>query len=235
MIQKIKDTLSHVTENWRLISLFVLTIWLPGSVLLVYLRLYVFPGMYGGDELRILAQEIRISNIIELAFGPFYVGALLYSADRWKRGLKANYKESMTYAARRSFKLLATRFGTGLIILVGCIALIIPGIILALRFALVDSIVVLDKLEGGKARIQSTQMTEGKRWNILGAVALTYMGILLAVFALEYFKELSASVMGAGTSIHFALLVLAESICSILLSIPVLLLFQYYWEAKAPE
>lgn len=216
--------------NPVLFSSLVLTVWLPGSILLVYLRLYVFPETTGGDELRIFAQEFRVSNAIELAFGPIYMGAILYAASQLKQGLRATYSESMAHGARKSFKLLATRIGTGLIIFVGFIALIIPGIILALRFALIDAVVVLDGVEGGKARSLSTTLTQGKRWNILGTLTLTFIGVIVAILVTSFILYLPLSLIGQDE--NFVIAVITDCIANILLVMPSLVLFLFYWEAK---
>ena len=178
MIQKIREATNLFTENLTLLSSIVMTVWLPGSILLVYLRMYVFPETMGGDEYRIFIQELRIAYAIELAFGPICIGAILHAASQIKQGLRATYSSSMSYAARKSFKLLTTRFVTGLIVGVGFIALIIPGIILSLRFALIDEIVVLEGKTGASARNLSTELTQGKRWNILGSMILAFLGVV---------------------------------------------------------
>jgi hypothetical protein len=87
MIQKIREAIKLFAKNWKLFSLIVLTVWLPGSILLVYLRLHVFPQTASGDELQMFLQEMRVSNVIELAFGPIYVGAILHAAAQFKKGL----------------------------------------------------------------------------------------------------------------------------------------------------
>ena len=105
MIQKIRQATILFFNNWKLFGSIVLTVWLPGSILLVYLRLYVFPATAGGDEMKMLMQEIRVSNLIEAIFGPFYVGALIYDASRITKEMPVDYVQSMTHAASRSFKL----------------------------------------------------------------------------------------------------------------------------------
>jgi hypothetical protein len=80
MIQKIREAIGLFTTNLSLFSLIVLTVWLPGSILSVYLRLYVFPEIAGGDEFRIAFEEFRVESAIEVVFGPLYVGAILYTA-----------------------------------------------------------------------------------------------------------------------------------------------------------
>ena len=230
MIQKIREATALLTANFVLFSSIVLTVWLPGSILLVYLRLYVFPETIGGDEFRIFIQELRVANTIEVALGPLYVGAILYAASRLKQGLGATYGESMSHGARRSFKLFGTRIGTGLIILAGFIALIIPGIILALRFALIDEVVVLEGVEGTKARNLSAELTQGKRWNILGTMILSFIVVILAIFLVSIILYLPLSLVGQDE--NFVIAVISECISSILLVMPIIVLFLFYWDAK---
>jgi hypothetical protein len=230
MIQKIRESIRLFAANWKLFSLIVLTVWLPGSILLTYLRLYVFPGTFGGNEFKILAQEYRVSNAIELAFGPIYVGALLHAASQWKKGLGTSYSESMTHAARRSFKLLGTRIGTGLIVGLGLIALVIPGIFLALRFALIDAVVVLEGAEGANARQLSTEMTQGKRWSILGTMVLTFIGLFMISALVAFILYLPLSLVGQEE--NFAIALIYECINSVLFSLLNIVLFSFYWDAK---
>jgi hypothetical protein len=230
MLQNIKEAIELFIKNCGLFSLIVLTVWLPGSILTVYLRFYVFPEMAGGDELRILVQELRINTAIETIFGPFYIGALLYASSQWKQGIKTSYRDSMVHAARKSFKLLRTRIVTGLIILVGFIAFIVPGIILSLRFALVDAVVVLEGKEGSSARNLSTYMTQGKRWHILGSITLTFIGVLFLLIPIDEILYLLLSFMGQ--SDNFVITVIYDCIVNILFSLPILVLFMFYWEAK---
>jgi hypothetical protein len=230
MLQKIQESIELFIKNCGLFSLIILTVWLPGSILSVYLRLYVFPEMAGGDELRILAQELRLNTAIEIIFGPFYIGALLHASSQWKQGIKTSYRNSMVYAARRSFKLLTTRIGTGLIILVGFIAFIIPGIILSLRFALVDAVVVLEGKEGSNARNLSKQMTQGRRWQILSSITFTFIGVLILLVLIERILYLPLSF--TGESDNFMIAIIYDCITNILFSLPILVLFVFYWEAK---
>lgn len=231
MIQKIREAIGLFTKNLSLFSLIVLTVWLPGSILLVYLRLYVFPYTTGGDEFRIIIQEYRVSNVIELAFGPLYTGAILYTASQLKKGMRPTYSESMAHAARRSFNLLGTRIGTGLIILAGLIALIIPGVILALRFALIDAIVVLEGVDGASARNLSVQLTRGKRWNILGTMILTFIGLIVAIFLVSFILYLPLGL--AGQDENFVVAVICECVNNILSSLLTIVLFLFYWDAKS--
>ncbi len=180
--------------------------------------------------MKMLMQEIRVSNLIEAIFGPFYVGALIYAASKITKEMPVDYVQSMTHAASRSFKLLGTRIGTGLIVLVGLIALIIPGVVLALRFALIDSVVVLEDIEGASARNLSIQLTKGKRWNILGTMILAFLGIFLGSFLISFLLYLPVSFIGQKE--NFVIAVITECAVNILTAIPILILFLFYKDAK---
>lgn len=234
MIQKIREAIGLFTTNLSLFSLIVLTVWLPGSILSVYLRLYVFPEIAGGDEFRIAFEEFRVESAIEVVFGPLYVGAILYTAFQLKQGLRPTYSESMAHARRKYSELLLTSIVTDLIVLAGLIALIIPGVLLRLRFALIDPIVVLEGVEGGSARKLSTQLTRGRRWKILGTILLTLIGIFITDYLLflilHLLGYLPLELVGQGE--NFIVEVIHECIGKILLSLIDIVLFLFYWEAK---
>ena len=234
MIQKISEAIKLLLSNFTLFSQIILTVWLPGSILVVFLRLYVFPDIAGGDELRSLAMELRVSNLIELSCGPIYVGALLYALSQIKQGFAINYREAMSHGATRSFKLLATRISTGLIVFLGFIALIIPGVILGLRFALVDMVVVLEGINGSNARRRSTELTKRKRWKIFGATIITILGILLfnALSSSLLYSPLSVIGQEGNVFLNFIVGVTDFGISSIVIAVLYIVLFLYYWEAK---
>lgn len=230
MFQKIRDAIGLFTANLPLFSLIVLTVWLPGSILLVCLRLYVFPQTFAGDDWGAFMQENRVSNAIEVIFGPIYVGALLHAASQWKRGIRTSYSESMSHGASRSFSLLGTRLGTGLIVLVGLLLFIIPGIVFALRFALIDAVVVLEGVGGGTARQRSEILTREQRWSILGAVIVTSIGLLVVSTLVAFLLYLPLGLLGQEE--NFAIALLYECINNVLFALFPIVLFLFYWDAK---
>ncbi len=233
MLEKIRKAIQLFAAHWKLFSLIVLTVWLPGSIVLAYLSLYVFPKMTGGNEVRMFFQEMRVENALETVFGPFYVGALLHALSQIKRGLPVNYSQSMAHAARRSFKFLVTRLVTRLIILAGFLAFIIPGIVLALRFALIDAVVTLEGVEDSQARSLSARMTKGKRWQILGTMILTNVGLLVLIAVTFFLLSLPLSLIGQEQ--NFTLEVIAGCISSVFSAIPIIVLFLFYWDAKTEQ
>ena len=227
MISEIRDATQIFVKNFGLLSALKLTIWLPGSILLVYLRLYVFPEMMEGDETRIYLQELRISNIIELAFGPLYIGAILHAASQFQQGHTPSYGASMAHGARKSFKLLLTRILVSLITIIGLIAFIVPGILLALRLSFTDAIVVLEGTTGLQACNLSQTLTKGKKWDIFLTIILVFLGLIFGIILLIEFP------LGLlNQDQNLIVQVLSECIYQILFIVPVLVLFMFYWNVK---
>ncbi|MEL6911649.1 MAG: hypothetical protein AAFR63_17430, partial [Cyanobacteria bacterium J06631_6] len=82
----IKNALQLLTENFNLVSKIVLTVWLPGSILLALLNVFIFPSITDGSELSSVVLEMKVANLIELALGPIYIGALIYAHSQIKKG-----------------------------------------------------------------------------------------------------------------------------------------------------
>ena len=230
MIQKIREAIGLFASNFVLFSLIILTVWLPGSILLIYLRLYVFPGMTGGDELPMTLEEVRASQFIEGSFGTIYVGALIHALAQLKLGLYPTYRESMTYAGKKCFKLFKTRFATGFIVIGGLILSIVPGIVFALRYALIDAVVLLEDVEGPKARKLSVNLTEGKRWKIFWTMILTYLGLFITLITVSFILYLPLSLIGQQD--NFGVELIYQCLASILAALPIIILFLFYWDAK---
>ncbi len=230
MIQKIREAIGLLADHLTLFSLIVLTIWLPASIFLTYMRLYVLPESSSGDELYLIIQELRISSLIEFTFGPLYIGALIHALSQIKQGQHPRYGESMSHGARKCFKLFTTRLITGLIIAVGFVALIVPGVILSLRYSLVDEAVILENLQGNEARHLSVQLTRGKRWQVLGSLVLLTIALVIILSGLNIALYLPLTLMGQQD--NFLIDLLYECISSVMFLLPTILLFLFYWEAR---
>lgn len=230
MLNTIKEAIKLLISNFILFSQIVLTVWLPGSILIVFLHYHVFANINEGDEIRSFVMELRISNLIEFAFSPLYGGALIYALSKIKQGLAVSYGESMSHSSRRSFRLFATRLSTGLIIFLGWIALIVPGIILGLRFALIDEIVVLERSNGANARKLSAKLTKGKKTKILGTIIVAIIGLTIFNLVISWFLHLPLTLIGQNT--NFLLDVVAQCLANIFSSIIYIIFFLFYWQSK---
>ena len=232
MLSKLREAIALYTANFVLFSQIILTVWLPASVLVVYLRYFVLPELTGGDEIAMLIQELEISNLIELIFGPIYAGALIYAFFRIKQGATVGYGVAMRHAAKRGLKLFATRFSTSLIIFLGLLALIIPGIILTLRYYFIDEIVVLENINSGNARKQSTRLTKGRRSQIFSVIILGWLGTFIIATMLTLASEIPIELFNLDITANFVTDVIIQSVNSILFGLLYAISFIFYWDSK---
>lgn len=120
-----------------LIAALVLTIWIPGH-LLIDLALADNPNR--ADSLTIL----QLSQLVEFVFGPIYAAGIITALAARMAGRKTSYLEAMRSGLHHWGRLFAARVIASLSVLIGFLAFIIPGLVLATRFMLIDEVVVLE-------------------------------------------------------------------------------------------
>jgi hypothetical protein len=133
MFGKLAEATHLLLSNIALFTLIVLTVWLPGNLVIEYLAFNV----WSEDD---VLPYVKLGWWIEALFGPLYVGALLFAANQRKRGEKVGYLDAMAVGFQNWARLIVARFAAGLIILLGFIALVVPGIVLTVRYALLEAI-----------------------------------------------------------------------------------------------
>jgi len=207
-------------SNLLLFGLLVLTVWLPGNILI---NLILF------DNPEREAATFRLNQMIEGFFSPIYVGAILHALAEMQRGRTVGYSEAISVGLRGWGRLFGARFFTGFFILLGLVALIVPGIILMVQYALLDPIVVLEGRSGPEARSRSKGLTQGRRWQILVAGILfygTFLPFTIGLYAILGGMELITNVATA---------VALDCIMNLISAVITILMFLFYWEAILSE
>ena len=223
MLKKFGEAFQILIANLALVSAIVLTVWLPGNAW-VYLATH-----HIGDESDAIRVTLRLTRFIEAIFGPLYVGALIYAVSCLKQGWSVSYGEAMRAGLKNWGSLFGARLLAGLFVLLGLIALIVPGIILLLRYAFLDFAVVLEGASSSMARSRSAHLTRDVRWQILGAAVIFLLGytavslVLYAPLALVSFLD------------NFVLNLFLDCLTSVLYVLLEIVLFLYYWEAVEKE
>lgn len=128
---------------------------------------------------------------------PLAQAALIYAISRGLLGEEVSAVAAFSQAKSRLLPLLGTQFLVGIIVMVGILLLIVPGIIFSLWFMIVAPVVVLERVGGTQALGRSRELMRdnlGKGFallfvvNILVAViefgAQTVLGILPLPFVL---------------------------------------------------
>ena len=205
-----------------LFAALVLTIWVPGHLLI---DMAVAGNPNQADSL----TAFQLGNLVEIVFGPIYSAGVITALAAWMAGEKTSYVEAMRAGLHHWGRLFGARIVVGLLVGLGIVALIVPGLVLAVRYSLIDEVVVLEGAGARVARQRSSQLTRGKGLLIfrVGAVSIA----LTMTFSISLAKLLDL----AGLQNQ----VLAADACDCLISVFAVffscLLFLYYWEARKQE
>lgn len=205
-----------------LFAALVLTIWLPGHLLI---DIVVAANPNQADDWR----EVRLGGLVESVFGPIYAGGIITALAARMSGEKTSYLEAMRSGLHHWGRLFGARFFAGLFVLLGIFPLIIPGLILFARYMLVDEVVVLEGVGAKESRLRSSQLTWGKRLQMIRAWLVSTALILSVAFSLAKFLDVTG--LQNYPLVAYAL----NCLISVLAVFSYCLLFIYYWEARQQE
>jgi hypothetical protein len=133
--------------------------------------------------------------------------------------------------------LFVARLCARILTFLGLVALIIPGIILAVRYSLLEQTVILECLGHEEARARSVELTSGRRWRIFAAAILFVLSYLVLSFASYWgFNLFFTTIMPENITDFFKWGMMSVNIgmdCAldIYFAIIWIVLFLFYWEA----
>ncbi len=205
-----------------LFAALVLTVWIPGHAL-IDLALAGNPNQ--ADPLKML----QLGQLVEMVFGPIYTAAIITTLAARMAGARLSYLEAMRAGLHHWGRLFLARLMSGLLVLVGIIAFIVPGILLAIRFMFLDEAVVLEGAGAAAARRRSAQLTFGRGLRLV-AVFVVSMGLIMAFSLL-----LAKLVELAGLINVFPVAEVCDCLISVFAVFFHCLVFLYYWEACQQE
>ena len=144
--------------------------------------------------------------------------AIKYSSDLLKKG-DANLFESFNFAVTRLVSLLAVGIITGVLIIIGLICLIVPGIIIAIMFALVTPVIMIERV-GALESLGRSRRLVSNRWGKTFVVFLLIVIIFVIIYA---FANTIFGPLGPASSIITSLIMtLIQPV------LPIALTFLYY-------
>lgn len=217
MTAKFTEAFQLLRDNFLLFSAIILTVWLPGNILTYYAA-----TNFAGESVLGL---MKITMWIEAILGPIYIGALIYALFQIKSGRGVTYREAMAVGIRKWGALFGARFVSGLLILLGFIALVIPGVVLTVRYSLLDAAVIIEDKGITDSRARSIELSEGNRWQIFWSALLFFIPYLILVFVIYLplgFVE-SLNIMPVE--------VVLDCILDVAYAVIQIVIFLFYWEA----
>ena len=145
--------------------------------------------------------------MLGMAYAIFIVGPISMSADwvflKAVRREKIQIKDMFVVFERNYWNAVIAGLVTGIIIVIGFIMLIVPGIIFACRLAFVPYLVIDKNMEAMEALKASWAMTKGHGWSIFFMGFLAFFIIIAGLIVLIFGVIISALWISAAFAVLY--------------------------------
>ena len=239
MVVLLGETFRLLGAHLYLFTLISLTVWLPGHVMRNYLEFFGPPEESG-------AQSLGLVLMILVVFDPLVVSATLAALGRIKQSLPVSYGIALTEGMAAWARLFVVRSlvncAVALPVLAGLgirpsapwglvagsllLAVAILLMVLLVRFAVVDSVVVLERGNAVTAWRRAAQLTAGRRWLILRTAASLFVVILGVAMLFGQVLRMAPDLN------HFVTRVLVDCVLAVSQSVFTVAFFLIYWRAR---
>lgn len=148
-------------------------------LLLIYVILFaigIVVGIFSGGNKDLADSLGSILNIVSQVITiPMFSFIILYAV----RGTRKELRESFDYATQNILRFFVANLLSVLAVLGGLILLVIPGILIAMKFSMVNYILVDNpKMSGTEALSRSWDMTKGHMGKIFGIIGVSILMLL---------------------------------------------------------
>ena len=159
-----------------------------GIAALVYVPLLLFDVV---GTLVVPSEEASVAAIAALVlaaigalltaliFIPLATGATTKAISERYLGRPATVGSALRAALHKVLPLLVTQFVVGIIVFVGLLLFIVPGILWALSYALVAPVTILETSNPAQIRRRSWELVSGSRMRVLGVAVVVFLLQLL--------------------------------------------------------
>jgi hypothetical protein len=136
-----------------------------------------------------------VSSVLALVLYAVASAATVHTVAAARDGRRTGWQEGLGAGIRRVGGVVAASIIVLALVLLGLLALVLPGIWIAVALALTTPALVLERLPALAAVRRSFTMVRGRWWRTAGVVALTFLVAFAAVVAVS----VPAGVLAAGT------------------------------------
>lgn len=133
-----------------------------------------------------LAYSLAASIVLGLV--SLYLTCLIIVI--YSQGDRMGIKKALVVAAKKYFGFLVASILLLIFVILGLVALIIPGIYIAIKLLFTQQEVVINRLKPMDALKRSWEMTDGRFWEIFG-----FLLVVLIISMVIYFFVLAVSLM----------------------------------------
>ncbi len=159
----------------------------------------------------VLIQEFAAvgSLLILAALGIHFLlyglsgGAVTIAVSKRYLGERITVGKAYRAAFKKLGSILRARFTAGILIFLGFLLLIVPGIMLAISFCLITPVIMLEGLPAVESRDRSRTLVKGFRWQTLGLFLIYYAISQAVTYAVGFFTRSLVGSFQAPANIYF--------------------------------
>lgn len=193
-------------DNFVTFAVIVGIVWLPATLLSAFLGALLGKFVVAGVA---LSYEFFVALAMSIAISLPLLGSFVLqrvatdvAVAQACLGQKPTLAGAYQGALPRILDIVLVSLMTGFLIMCGAIAFIVPGIVLALRYAYALPIVLVEKVGPVTAMQRSTMLTEGRKGNlfwqlvvvsILTGIVVKFLGNAIAGSQVTYASQLLRS------------------------------------------
>jgi hypothetical protein len=169
-------TTLYVNHFWTWVAM-VVVVWGPLELAGSYLEYFVIDAEDVG-------RTFQMNALFEGIFGIVVAGGVIQmGSDAW-RGEPISWTRGLAQGLAAWPRLFTTRLVGGIVLILGIVLFIVPGLYVAVRIALADAVSVLERKSGMAALPRSMELTYRKFFRYLALSFVTY-GPLIVLSAVH--------------------------------------------------
>jgi hypothetical protein len=185
------DIGSVLSEAWSLYTRFLLRFFLTAFAVFVVLDLFSALADVAADDSFLAGLFWSVLAAIVGIVGLFLVQAALLEVVRDVRDGRADRGLGETYSAvwPRVPALIAASVIAAVVIGIGLLLLIVPGLYLLTIWSMIAAVIVLEGRSAGESFSRSHELVRGNGWNVFGLIVVVFIivavasGLIRLVFA----------------------------------------------------
>jgi hypothetical protein len=162
-------------QHFGVVAAVVIVIWLPLDLLSSYVDYFVFDP----DDFR---KSFKFARLLDNFVGIIATAGVISIGYTSWIGQRPSFRDALDVGVRSWGRMWWTRFLRGLVLVLGFLLMIIPGIYLLVRLALVEPIAVCERVSGSTAMRRSFELTRGHFWQVF-FLGLVFWGLIIAAMA----------------------------------------------------
>jgi len=178
-----RDTIAALRREGGLLAGLTLLLSLPGVAL--SLIQFVTLGPVGARDPQFMSSPIYWGSLLlSTVIGLVMWAAQLHVGIAALEGRRVELRDSLAAGVRKLAPLIGVFFLSGLGAALGMLLFVVPGVILALMWAVSSPVIVGETSNVMKALGRSRQLTKGNRWRIFGLATLIWIIAMVVFMAL---------------------------------------------------